>query len=180
MLGNSTKISSAKSPRARIALFIGVGVAFGLILVGLWLFQRPAPQGVGATPFHFSLPDTSGRVRSLEEFSESRVFVHFWATWCPPCVDELPQVLAYAKQSPGDQVVLVSLDETWEKAYAILPRQGLAANVTALIDTTGKTANSWGSYQFPETYFLEPGLILKAKWVGPQDWLSLGGASKVR
>jgi thiol-disulfide isomerase/thioredoxin len=55
----------------------------------------------------FTLKDTNGKPRSLSEFRGKWVFVNFWATWCPPCLEEIPDLIAfYEKHKDKDAVVL--------------------------------------------------------------------------
>jgi thiol-disulfide isomerase/thioredoxin len=126
--------------------------------------RKPAPG--------LALPDASGKIRKLSDLGGNVVMVHFWATWCPPCLDELPQILALAKAYAGKPVRIyaVSLDERWEDALKLLPPEGLPAEVISVLDPTQKSAEAYGSYQYPESYLLDRKLRTVAKWVGPQDW----------
>jgi cytochrome c biogenesis protein CcmG/thiol:disulfide interchange protein DsbE len=96
--------------------------------------------------------------------------LHFWAKWCEPCADvEFAKKAQFAKPF---KILAVSLDPTLEDAKQILPDQGnnLPANFILTLDPDHKVAERMGSYQYPETYFIDPtGLILE-KWVGAQKW----------
>jgi cytochrome c biogenesis protein CcmG/thiol:disulfide interchange protein DsbE len=101
--------------------------------------------------------------------------LHFWAKWCEPCADEIPTLVEFAKKAQFAKpfkILAVSLDPTLEDAKQILPDQGnnLPANFILTLDPDHKVAERMGSYQYPETYFIDPtGLILE-KWVGAQKW----------
>lgn len=127
-------------------------------------YRRQAPD--------FELTDSQGKTRRLEEWKGNAVVLHFWASWCPPCLDEIPHWLAGAKKQKDRRVkfVAISLDGSWADAEKVFPQANLPENVISLIDVTGKIPEKYGSYQFPETYLLNPDHKVVMKWVGPQDW----------
>jgi peroxiredoxin len=126
----------------------------------------------------FELPDAQGKKHRLKEFSGNLVLLHFWASWCPPCLEEIPQwvEIGAAFQGLPIKLVAVSLDQNWEDAQKILPSQQLKGNVISLLDTSSQVPDAYGSYQFPETYLISPDLKIMTKWVGPQPW----GSSEFR
>jgi thiol-disulfide isomerase/thioredoxin len=127
----------------------------------------------------FKLTNAAGQAVSLESLLESprgganALLIHFWASWCPPCMAEMPRVLELANRFQGRpfKVVLVSLDESWKDASKVLP-QVFPEDVVSLIDPSLKVAESYGSYQFPETYLVDRRQGIVMKWVGAQDWES--------
>lgn len=125
---------------------------------------KPAPR--------FELKDASGKVHRLHDYRDKLVLLHFWASWCPPCLDEIPQWVELAtrfKDQPV-QLVAISLDDAWEEAQKVLPDRNLPANLISVLDVTTKLPEEYGTYQFPETYLLDGEQKIIAKWVGPQDW----------
>lgn len=126
--------------------------------------DRIAPQ--------FKLKDALNQEVSLSQFRGQLTLVHFWASWCPPCLAELPKVLELARQFQGRpfKIVLISLDENWKDAAKALPAGPLPSNIVSLIDPTSKVAEEYGSYQFPESYLLDPSQKIVTKWVGGQAW----------
>jgi peroxiredoxin len=121
----------------------------------------------------FELPDHAGVLHRLGEFQGSVVVLHFWASWCAPCLDEIPQwvELATAFKDRPLKLVGISLDQKWEDALKILPQRD-SKNLVSLLDTSGKIPDEYGTYQFPETYLLNRDSKIIMKWVGPQDWSS--------
>lgn len=131
---------------------------------------NPASELVSAHPFE--LKDLQGKVWDLEHFKGKFTVLHFWASWCAPCLEELPKILQWSKGFPKDRfaLLIVSLDEKWADAREVLPKNPLPENVVSVIDPDSSLANQYGSYQFPETYFITPDQKVSSKWVGPQDW----------
>ena len=70
------------------------------------------------------------------------------------------------------EIVFISLDEGWKDALKVLPSDTLPKDTVSLIDPTLKVADTYGSYQFPETYLLDGEQRIVTKWVGGQEWQS--------
>lgn len=124
------------------------------------LVDRPAPE--------FSVQD-SARTVALKDLRGKVVVLNFWATWCPPCVEELPSLVAMQAQM-RDQVTVfaVSVDED-EEAY----RQFLVEHRVELLtvrDPSKKSALMYGTVKYPESYIIDPSGIVRRKYVGPVDW----------
>ena len=127
---------------------------------------RPAPE--------FSLQGASGKNYRLEDFRGSVVILHFWASWCPPCVEEIPRWIQAAPsfgQLPV-KLVAISVDEKWESALKIFPKDKVGPNMALLLDPTSEVSARYGTRQFPETYLLNSNLQVVEKWIGSQDWTS--------
>jgi thiol-disulfide isomerase/thioredoxin len=124
----------------------------------------------------FSLKDDKGTVHTLSELKGNVIVLHFWASWCPPCLEEIGNWLKFAEQYGGPdskvkaKFVAVSLDESWNDAHKILPATSVPANVLSLLDLSKELPEKFGTYQYPETYLIGPDLTIVTKWVGPQNW----------
>ncbi len=119
----------------------------------------------------FTLPDPNGRSVSLSDFRGKVVMVHFWATWCPPCVEELPTLAKLNESLAGKdfELLAVSVDEGGaDTVTSFLHRNNL--NVPVLLDTSHAISSQYGTYKFPETYILDREGIVRYKVIGPRDW----------
>ena len=107
----------------------------------------------------FELPGPDGKLFKLESLKGNAVIVHFWASWCPPCLGEIPHWLEFASQWKSKPVkfVAVSLDQGWPEALKILPVSQLPENVSSVLDHDQKLPDLFGTYQYPETYLLDRG-----------------------
>ena len=160
-----------------LPLLLGV-VAFSLF----WGYQdksrvKPTPAST-IIPYlrqapSFELVDPDGKKHTLEEFRGSLTFLHFWASWCAPCLDEIPHWRSLGTRFKGRSAkfVAISLDQNWIDALKIFPAPEKSLDsLISLLDPTTQVAELYGSFQYPETYLLSPDLKVITKWVGPQDW----------
>jgi thiol-disulfide isomerase/thioredoxin len=157
-------------------LGLGIAVVTAAVITAslrghLWTPGGPSNEGPAKPAPRVSLKDAAGKARSLEEFRGNIVLVHFWASWCPPCVPELPEFLHAAERYEGKKVkfVAISTDEKWEDAAKLIPAE-LRPSIAMLWDPQSEAADRFGTYQYPETYVLDGELRVIAKWVGPQEW----------
>lgn len=157
--------------------FLVVFIGF-LLITAAFLYQRASVQSLhsGSVPLRvapaFELKGPTGVLSRLRDAAGHRVIVHFWASWCPPCLEELPGIMTFATkaQALGVRLFIVTLDERWPDALALLERAKPPASVISVMDEGMKTANEYGSFEFPETYLLNSRHEIVTKWVGPQKW----------
>jgi cytochrome c biogenesis protein CcmG, thiol:disulfide interchange protein DsbE len=118
--------------------------------------------------------DVSGKAHTLNEFRGQPIILHFWASWCPPCLSEISQWVEFAETQKGKPIrfIAVSLDTSWKDALKILPSEKLPSNVISLLDVKGELPEEMGTFEYPETYLLDSNLKILTKWVGAQPWSS--------
>lgn len=165
--------------RSRIAL-LAVAAAVTLVL-GLTYRDalRKGPVKVTAPPPAAPLrPGPSpvalkdGSTRDLSAPSGRLLVVHFWATWCAPCEEELPGLVAWwneAKADPRIELLAVSVDEEWGTVESFLAKRG-AGGLPLALDPRKSAASAFGTEKFPETWFLSPAGEVLLHQVGPLDW----------
>ncbi|HEX4689726.1 MAG TPA: TlpA disulfide reductase family protein [Solirubrobacteraceae bacterium] len=103
---------------------------------------------------NFELPDAQGRLVSLRAQKGHPVAVNFWATWCPPCVEEVPSLESMALTLEGTDMRLlaVSVDDDWEAIRRFFVK---GTKIGILLDKSHTIPKTFGTTQYPETYFLD-------------------------
>ena len=142
-------------------------------MAGSGCTKREAPAIEGNPAPDFTLNDLSGRPVQLSSLKGKVVLLNFWATWCPPCRQEIPSMVGLNQSMQGKpfQMLAVSIDEGGKDAVEAFFRKS-GQTLPALLDTDGKVARMYGTTGVPETFILDAkGVILK-KVMGPMDWSS--------
>lgn len=124
------------------------------------LIGRPAP------PFTLRVVGT-GETIDLGALRGKPVIVNFWATWCGPCYEEHPTLVANARALPNVQFLGVVFNDTDDKILRFLAERGSA--YPTLLDANGKTAIAYGVGGVPETYFINAAGTIVAKFEGPMS-----------
>ncbi len=123
----------------------------------------------------WQLEDLAGEKVSLASLRGKVVLLNFWATWCPPCVEELPSMISLTRDPPaGDfAMVMASVDDTRKIVTEFLERTFPAAKeLPILLDPNKKTALKYGTSKFPETYLIDRDGNIRYWFINKRDWNS--------
>lgn len=114
----------------------------------------------------FTLQDLNGQSVSLSSFRGKPVLLNFWATWCPPCRKEMPELQEFHRRY-GDQVVLVGVN--WGEGTSTVKRflDQLGVSYPNLIDERGTAFVLYRLTGIPESFFIDPEGYLRGAWIGP-------------
>jgi peroxiredoxin len=137
---------------------------------------KPNYAGANRKAPDFTLKALDGKDVALSSFAGKVVVLNFWASWCGPCLKEMPALATMTRilaDRSDVRVVTVSADDTTDDANAAL-KSTLQADVpfVTLFDPGGKaiTGAKYGTTQFPETYILDKHGIIRARFDGARDW----------
>ena len=119
----------------------------------------------------FSLNDGQHAV-DLQSLQGKVVVLNFWASWCAPCVEEMPSLQAFQNQMPDVQVVAIDSNEDRAKYQHYVTQQHLT--LLSVYDENQTSNKLYGSFKFPETYIIDKRGIIRRKLIGPQDFMSPG------
>ena len=125
------------------------------------------PQQIAETAPDFTVHNGPQTIR-LSQFRGKVVVLNFWATWCAPCIDELPSLQELQKARPDIQVLAVSIDDDPD-AYAKFLKQ-YDINILSVRDGTQGANLKYGSVRVPETFVIDRVGVVKRKFIGPQQW----------
>lgn len=124
--------------------------------------DRPAPD--------FTLVDTTGRTWILSELKGRVVLVNFWASWCQPCLQEMPSMEALNRFLPKDRFIMLSILFNDAPVLAENIAEKLNLTFPILIDPENSAARAYGLTGVPETYIIDREGILRKRFIGPVDW----------
>jgi len=112
----------------------------------------------------------SDRTITLSQFKGQVVVLNFWATWCPPCIEEMPSLVQMQERmkSKGVTVLAVSVDVD-EKNYRRFLRDH-NVNLLSVRDADQKSNELYGTFKFPETYVIDRNGVVRRKFIGAVDW----------
>jgi thiol-disulfide isomerase/thioredoxin len=151
--------------RYTLSLVVGLGLLVAGALGVLALLTRPSLPG---EPMAQALPDVtlldaSGAPVSLADLRGRPLVLNFWATWCPPCDEEMPALEALHQQQggAGAEVVAVNLQETSPVVAAYLVERGLTLPV--LLDSAGELAAQLDVTYLPTTFFVDGTGIIRSR-----------------
>ena len=132
-------------------------------------YSGSRPPHVGSPAKDFSVQD-SDRTVTLNQFKGQIVVLNFWATWCPPCVEELPSLMIMQERMRKRGVVVlgVSIDVDGDAYHRFLKLHGI--NFLTVRDPEQKVAGMYGTSGWPETYIIDRQGVMRRKFVGPVDW----------
>jgi thiol-disulfide isomerase/thioredoxin len=162
------------------------GVARCLLLAVLWLVALPAPaldeatlgslhmQRLDEAAPDFQLRDASGDELRLTALRGRPVILHFWATWCEPCREELPALETIARRlaDSGAILVAVAIDDEADAARIRRYAQDLGVTFPVYLAREGDISERFWSWGVPVTYLIDPAGRLVARSLGPRDWTS--------
>ncbi|MEJ7605733.1 MAG: TlpA disulfide reductase family protein [Bryobacteraceae bacterium] len=147
-----------------------LGVLFlGFVFVIRDVFDEKV-IAVGDRAPSFNLTTENGRKISTGDFGGKLLVLNFWATWCPPCIEEMPSLSDFATQMSKQGVVVlgVSVDKN-ESAYkSFLQRNRLAFQVAR--DPGADIPAKYGTFKWPETYVINREGTVVQKYIGMRDW----------
>jgi peroxiredoxin len=160
----------------RSALTIAFAVTMAVVGVVFLKSLAPPASPTGSLAFLSAAPglliaDRGGKKIDLSKERGKLVLVHFWATWCPPCVEETPALSRFWERYRGrDDIVLyaISVDKDWktiDRFNAKYPNR-----LPLYIDPSAATAKRFGSTQYPETYIINKNGRVLERVPGAVSW----------
>ena len=138
-----------------------------VLLVGCYGGSRP-PR-IGSAAPDFVVQDADRKVE-LRDFRGKTLVLNFWATWCPPCVDEMPSLVQLEQRfgNKGITVVGVSVDVDSDAYHKFL--KDYKVDFLTVRDPDQKSSRLYGTFKYPETYVIDRNGIVRRKFIGPVDW----------
>jgi thiol-disulfide isomerase/thioredoxin len=172
----------SRKPLVMILIIAGVFILGAALMPLLINFQTAALQGGGidlppvrlskAAPA-LSLTDLAGKSVSLADYRGRTVLVNNWATWCPPCQAEMPELQAYYDAHAADGFILVAI-ESGEPARTV--QDFVLKNKMTFpvwLDPGGLALGAFKNWDLPSSYVIDGNGNMLLSWTGPVDQASL-------
>jgi peroxiredoxin len=157
-----------------LVCIVGIGVMYLLQTKDSSFDQdgRSRFEKGGRAP-NFTVPDLDGQMVSLADFKGQLVLLNIWASWCAPCVQEMPSMEKLYQELKDEKFVIlaVSIDESGaEVVRPFMKKHGLSFN--ALIDSAGTLKNLYRITGVPESFVIDRQGNIIQEIIGPRDWAS--------
>jgi peroxiredoxin len=151
-------------------LQISIAVLFCVFVYVLFISIYEHVVVVGDSAPDFTITADNGRTVSASNFGGKLLVLNFWATWCPPCINEIPSLDQFQKlfASSGVVVLGVSVDKD-EQVYKRFLSRAKVSFMTAR-DPGNKINAEYGTFKFPETYLINSDGKVVMKVINETDW----------
>jgi thiol-disulfide isomerase/thioredoxin len=150
-------------------------IRFSTLLCGLLLLAAIGcdrgnhPQQTGKPAPDFSVADGTTKIH-LADYRGKVVLLNFWASWCGPCIQELPSLLQFQREHPEVTVLAVSIDEDEDAYKRFLATRHV--NLITVRDPDQTAASKFSTEMWPETYAIDRNGVIRRKFIGATDWSS--------
>jgi cytochrome c biogenesis protein CcmG, thiol:disulfide interchange protein DsbE len=138
-----------------------------VLLVGCYRGSRPPRIGTAAPDF--AVQDADHKI-ALSDLHGKVVVLNFWATWCSPCVEEMPSLVQLQQRfkDKGVTVLGISIDVDGDAYHKFL--KDYKIDFPTVRDPDQKTSSLYGTFKWPETYIIDRNGIVRRKFIGPVEW----------
>jgi cytochrome c biogenesis protein CcmG/thiol:disulfide interchange protein DsbE len=150
-------------------LVLGVITVLAAVLGTTGCERGDHPTNIGKPAPQFTVSDGSQTV-DLNKHRGKVVVLNLWATWCTPCLQELPSLIKLHHDMPDLDIVAVSMDEDDALYRDFLTKRGV--DFTTVRDASSRINTLYGTAQIPETYVIDRQGVLRRKFVSAQNWTS--------
>jgi len=179
-------------------LLIGLGIVFVVLFATIELrsilppsaaqpsvtppaITQPTGPQIGSTAPDFTLKDLNGNTVKLSDFRGKPVYLNFWASWCPPCKAEIPEIQKFYQQNK-DNVSVLAVNITFNDKVPDVVNllKASKAKFPVLLDTNAQAsvADSYQVYGIPASFFIDKNGIIRETHVGGMTLATLQEALK--
>lgn len=128
----------------------------------------------------FTLKSVDGKEYTLSRLRGKVVYVNIWATWCPPCRDEMPSMVKFFNRfkREGVDILAVSVDKDVDAVKKFIKKYNVTFPV--LLDPEQKVYKLYNATAVPETHLVDKLGIIRDTMIGPFDWTRPGNINSVK
>jgi cytochrome c biogenesis protein CcmG, thiol:disulfide interchange protein DsbE len=126
------------------------------------------PPRINTVAPDFTVKDAD-RTLTLSQYKGKPVLLNFWATWCPPCVEEMPSLVQLQQKMQGKvTVIAVSMDVDDDAYHHFIKVKNV--NLLTVRDGDQKSSTLYGTFKYPETYVIDSKGMIRRKFIGAVNW----------
>jgi len=118
----------------------------------------------------FALPDVDGNLHHMTEYLGKPVIVNFWATWCPPCREEMPSMNRAWKEVESEGIAMLAINVGEDEDTVFTFTADYPVEFTLLLDENGVVVEDWGVLGLPTTFVVDPKGQIVYRAVGGRAW----------
>ena len=157
----------------------------GALGFGAWALRDelfPVEVGTRARPFVAREVEGAQAVRTFESYRGKVVVLNIWATWCRPCIVEMPSFerLRQAVPDTNLKIVAVSIDDYVSADSVRTFARNLGVTFDILLDSLHRIDRDYQVTGYPETFVIARDGTIRKKWIGPADWSSAANVALIR
>ncbi|MCJ7538746.1 MAG: TlpA family protein disulfide reductase [Desulfobacterales bacterium] len=168
--------NSKQSPYKSMTLFFVISISLaGFILLqgkdSFFNLSNKVRLKPGLPAPNFTFPGLEGKTVSLTDYKGKVVFLNIWATWCPPCREEMPSMERLYQKLKGEDFIILAVSIDASGAEAVTPfARNYKLSFPVLLDNKGKSQILFETTGIPESFIIDKEGVIAQIIIGPRDW----------
>jgi len=143
---------------------------FACLLSSAIVFSAELEPYQSESSYNFALPDLNGKTHTLADYKGKVVLINFWASWCTPCILEMPGMQRLANSLSDDNFELLTLNTTDSPRRIQATLKRLKLDLIVLRDQDSTTFRTWNGQVLPTSYLFDYNGQVRYRVVGPMEW----------
>ncbi len=124
----------------------------------------------GRHNIELKLDNLSGQKISITDFKNKVVLVNFWASWCKPCVKEIPSLVRLSEKFSKDEFEIITVNVGESIGEITEFKKKVNFDLLTLLDTSGEAVKDWGVYAYPSNFLLDKNGVIRHGYRGALEW----------
>jgi len=154
-------------------------LAGALVYIVSGTLQAPLVNAGDKAP-DFSVTTERGKTVTVQNFGGKLLVLNFWASWCPPCIEETPSLEEFAREFGPQGVVVLGVSNDRSEAQYRRFLQKFNISFETMRDPENNISASYGTFQLPETYLIDRSGHVVEKVISNQNWMDPEFLARVR
>jgi len=151
-------------------LHLALGFLTGLLMSNPLVCGELTPFSQNPETPPLKLPDLSGQQHDISDYEGKVVLVNFWASWCQPCLREMPSMQRLHKEMRGRPFSILAVDVEESKSTVWRFKKLLNISFTTLLDSKGEVARAWDIGIYPTSYLIDSEGRIRHGVQGALEW----------